>query len=72
LYSACLTEQPCALAVTCRRHDEEEEDESDAMVEHIFIGLHGNEACLHHHHEFFLLVKLGFVFSRFVNFWNDR
>jgi hypothetical protein len=56
-----LTEQPCALAVTCGRHDEEEEDESDAILEEdIYFGLHGNEACLCHHHEFFLFVKLSF------------
>jgi len=37
---------------TCRRHDEEEADESDAMVEEdVYFGLHANEARLHHHHE---------------------
>jgi hypothetical protein len=37
---------------TCRRRDEEEVDESDALLEeYIHFGLHGSEACLHHHHE---------------------
>jgi hypothetical protein len=37
---------------TCRRCDEEEVDESDAMLEEdIYFGLHSNETCLHHHHE---------------------
>jgi hypothetical protein len=53
--------------VTCRRRDEEEEDESDAMLEEdICFGLHGNEACLHHHHEFFLFVKLGFLICKLL------
>jgi hypothetical protein len=37
---------------TCRRHDEEEGDESDAVLEEdLYFGLHGNEACLCHHRE---------------------
>jgi hypothetical protein len=37
---------------TCRRCDEEEGDESDAVLEEdLHFDLHGNEACLRHHHE---------------------